>query len=59
MPHNYDDVSLENLVLDQLTIPLLIFLFFLITSLPDIVLIMKMKIPSWFLTGNRGLKIFP
>ena len=37
--HSYD-VSLENLVLNQLIIPLLIFLFILITYPVDIVLIL-------------------
>ena len=37
--YNSYDVSLENFVLDQLLIPLLIFLFILVTCLLDIVLI--------------------
>ena len=40
LPYNSYDVSLENLVLEQLIIPLLIFFFILITSLLDIVLIL-------------------
>ena len=36
-PYNSYDVSSENLVLDQLIIPKLIFFFVLITSLVDIV----------------------
>ena len=40
LPYNSYDVSLENLVLKQLIIPLLIFFFILITSLLDIVLIL-------------------
>ena len=39
-PHNSYDVSSENLVLDQLIIPELIFFFILITYLVDIVLIL-------------------
>ena len=38
--YNSYDVSSENLVLDQLIIPKLIFFFILITYLVDIVLIM-------------------
>ena len=38
--YNSCDVSSENLVLDQLIIPKLIFFFILITYLVDIVLIM-------------------
>ena len=44
--YNSYDVSLENLVLDQLLIPLLIFVFFLITCLLDIVLISRGEILS-------------
>ena len=39
-PYNSYDVSSENLVLDQLIIPKLIFFFILITYLVDIVLIL-------------------
>ena len=39
-PHNSYYVSSENLVLDQLIIPKLIFLFILITYLVDMVLIL-------------------
>ena len=39
-PYNSCDVSSENLVLDQLIIPKLIFFFILITYLVDIVLIL-------------------
>ena len=45
--YNSYDVSLENLVLDQLLIPLLIFLFILVTCLLDIVLISEGVILSW------------
>ena len=38
--YNSYNVSLENLVLDQLIIPKLIFFFILVTYLVDIVLIM-------------------
>ena len=40
LPYNSCDVSSENLVLDQLIIPKLIFFFILITYLVDIVLIL-------------------
>ena len=40
LPYSFYDVSLENLVLDQFTIPLLIFFFILITCLLDIVIIL-------------------
>ena len=40
LPYNSYDVSLENLVLEQLIIPLLIFFFILMISLLDIVLIL-------------------
>ena len=39
-PYNSYDVSSENLVMDQLIIPILIFFFILITYLVDIVLIL-------------------
>ena len=40
LPHNTHDVSSENLVLDQLINPWLIFFFILITCLLDIVLLL-------------------
>ena len=40
LPYSSCDVSLENLVLDQLLIPWLIFFFILITCLLDIVLML-------------------
>ena len=40
LPYSSCDVSSENLVLDQLIIPLMIFFFILITYLLDIVLIL-------------------
>ena len=40
LPYGSHDVSSENLVLDQLIIPQLIFFFILITYLVDIVLIL-------------------
>ena len=40
LPHSFSfDVSLENLVLDQLVIPYLMVFFFLVTCLLDILLI--------------------
>ena len=47
LPYSSYDVSTENLVLDQLTITQLIFLFILITSFLDIVLILKGEILFW------------
>ena len=52
------DVSLENLVLDQLIIPLLIFFYILITCLLDIELILEGEILSWSLMGVKGLNWF-
>ena len=49
------DVSLENLVLDQLIIPQMIFFFILITCLLDFVLILSGEILSWSLMGVKGL----
>ena len=40
LSYSFCDVSLENLVMDPLTIPSLIFFFILITCLVDIVLIL-------------------
>ena len=40
LPYNSYDVNLENLVLDQLIIPCLVFYFILITSMLNIVLIL-------------------
>ena len=57
LPYNSCGVSLENLVLHQLIIPYLIFFFFLITCLLDIVLILKGEILSWSLMGVKGLRI--
>ena len=56
--HNYYDSSLENLVLDQLLISQLTFLFILITCLLDIVLILSEEILSWSLMGVKGLLLF-
>ena len=56
LPHNAHDVSLENLVLDQLIIPWLIFDFILITTLLDIVLILWGEILFWSLLKVQGLK---
>ena len=50
MLYNSGDVSLENLVLDQLIIPQLMFFFILINCLLDIVLILQGEILSWSLT---------
>lgn len=45
--HNFLDISLENLVLDQLIIPLTDIFLILVTCLFDILLVLK--IPSWSL----------
>ena len=56
LPYSSTDVSLENLVLDQLVIHSLIFLFIHITCLHDIVLMLLEEITSWSLMGVKGLK---
>ena len=56
--HNYYDSSLENLVLDQLLISQLTFLFILITCLLDIVLILSEEILSRSLVGVKRLLLF-
>ena len=56
-PYNSHTVSSENLVLDQLIIPILIFFFIFITCLVDIVLILLGEILSWSLMGVRGLTV--
>ena len=53
--YNSYNVSSENLILDQLIIPKLIFFFILITCLLVIVLILKREILSWSLMGVKGL----
>ena len=55
LPYSFCDVSLEDLVLDQLIIPLLIFFYILITCLLDIELILEGEILSWSLMGVKGL----
>ena len=54
-PYNLYNVISENLALDQLIIPKLIFFFILITYLVDIVLILLGEILSWSLMGVQGL----
>ena len=56
-PYNFYNVGFENLVLDQLIIPKLIFLFTLITCLLDIVLILYGEILLWSLMGVKGLRL--
>ena len=58
-PYNFYNVSSENLVLDQLIIPQLIFFFILITYLVDIVLVLQGEILSWSLVGVKGLSDYP
>ena len=53
-PSNSYNVSSENLVLDQLIIPKLIFFLILINYLVDIVLILLEEILSWSLMGIKG-----
>ena len=57
-PYNPYNVSSENLVLDQLIIPKLIFFFILITYLVDIALMLLGEILSWSLVVVRGLRAF-
>ena len=52
-PYNSCNVSSENLVLDQLIIPKLIFFFMLITYLVYILLILWGEILSWSLIGVK------
>ena len=52
MPYDSNYVSLENLELDQIIIPLLIFFFILITCLLDIILILWGEILSWSFMGG-------
>ena len=53
LPYSSCDVGLENLVLDQLIIPSLVFLVILITCLLDIILILEGEILSWLFTGVK------
>ena len=53
--YNSFNVSSENLVLDHLIIPILIFFFSLITYLVDIVFILLAEILSQSLVGVKGL----
>ena len=56
-PYNFYNVGFENLVLDQLIIPKLIFFFTLITCLLDIVLILYGEILFWSLMEVKGLRL--
>ena len=56
LPYNSYNGSSENLVLDQLIIPWLIFFFLLITCLLNIVLILRGEFMSWSLMGVKGLR---
>ena len=56
-PYNSCNVSSENLVLDQLIIPKLIFFFILITYLVDVILILWGEILSCSLMGIKGLTL--
>ena len=53
---NSYNISSENLVLDQLIIPKLIFFFVLIINLVDIVLILYRETLPWSLMGVKGLR---
>ena len=55
--YNFYNVSSENLVLDQVIIPKLIFFFILVTYLVDIVVILYGKILSWSLMGVKGITL--
>ena len=57
LPYNSYDISSENLVLNQLIIPKLIFLFILITCLFDSVLIWYGEILSQSPVGVKGLTL--
>ena len=57
LSYNYYDVRSENLILDQLVIPWLLFFFILITFMLDIVLILLGEILSWSLMESSGLSI--
>ena len=57
LPHNSYDVSLENLIQEQLIVPLMILFFILVTLLLDILLLLKGEMLSWVLLGVRGLRI--
>ena len=54
-PYNSYNVGSDNLVLDQLIIPKLIFYFILITYLVDIVLTLLGEILSWSLMAVKEL----
>ena len=56
-PYNFYNVGFENLVLDQLIIPKLIFLFTLITCLLDIVLILYGEILFWSFMEVKGSRL--
>ena len=58
LPYSSCDVSLENLVLDQLIIPIIYIFFILITCLLDIVLILLGEILARSLMGVKGLITF-
>ena len=53
-PYNSFNASSENLVLDQVIVPKLIFFFILIAYLVDIVLILWGEIISRSLVGVKG-----
>ena len=57
-PCNSCNVSSENLVLEQLIIPKLIFFFNLITYLVDVVYILLGEILSWSFMRVKGLTAF-
>ena len=57
LPYSSCDASLENLVLEQLIIPSLVFFVMLITCVLDIVLILEGEILSWSPTGVKGLNM--
>ena len=59
LQYNSYNVSLENLVLDQLIIPWLIFNFLLITTVLDFVLMLLGEILSWSLMGVKEDEALP
>ena len=57
-PYNSYNVRAENLILDQLILPKLIFFFILITHLVGFALILWGEILFWSLMGVKGLMVF-
>ena len=58
LPYNSYHLCSENLVLDQLIIPLLLFFCSLVMCLLDVVLLLYGEILSWSLIEVKGLKVY-